>query len=53
MKSRKDDEKFSDDETQRRFEAALRGARVTGHKPMSEISPKLTKLRKRKKKPSK
>jgi hypothetical protein len=27
-------------EAQRRFEAALRGARIAGHKPMSDVAPK-------------
>jgi hypothetical protein len=31
------DEKYTDQEAQRRFEAALRGARVVGHKPQSEM----------------
>jgi hypothetical protein len=31
---------FSKEETERRFEAALRGAREVGHKPMKDISPK-------------
>jgi hypothetical protein len=36
----KPDEKFSDEEAQRRFEAAIRGARVVGHESMKDISPK-------------
>jgi hypothetical protein len=31
------DEGFSKEESQRRFEAALRGARLVGHKPQSEM----------------
>ena len=31
------DEKYSEQEAQRRFEAALRGARIVGHKPQSEM----------------
>jgi len=31
------DDKFSEEEAQRRFETALRVARAVGHKPMSEI----------------
>jgi len=37
---KKKDEPFGEKESQRRFEAALRGARVVGHKPMKGISPK-------------
>jgi hypothetical protein len=33
-------DQFSKKEAQKRFEAALRGARITGHKEMSDISPK-------------
>jgi len=42
------EEKYSDEEAQRRFEVALRGARVVGHKPQSEM--KLGKPRGKKKK---
>jgi hypothetical protein len=31
------DEQFGADETRRRFEAALRGSRLVGHKPQSEM----------------
>lgn len=31
---------YSDEETKRRFEAALRGAREVGHESMKDISPK-------------
>ena len=37
---RKIDEEFSATETKRRMEAALRGARIAGHRAMSEIAPK-------------
>jgi hypothetical protein len=40
MARKKTDDSFSPEEAARRFEAALRGARIVGHKPMSEISPK-------------
>jgi hypothetical protein len=43
LMSAKPDEQFSDEETQRRFEAALRGAREVGHEPMKDISPKRSK----------
>jgi len=38
------DESYSEDEAKRRFEAALRGARVVGHEPMKDIPPKRSKL---------
>jgi hypothetical protein len=31
------DDQYSEAETQRRFEAALRGARKVGHRPMKDI----------------
>jgi len=33
-------DEYSDEETKRRFEAALRGAREVGHESMKDISPK-------------
>jgi hypothetical protein len=39
----KADESYSEEEARHRFEAALRGARMVGHKPQSEM--KLGKLR--------
>jgi hypothetical protein len=33
-------EQFSEEETKRRFEAALRGARLAETKPMKDIPPK-------------
>jgi len=33
----KKNEEYSEEETQLRFEAALRGARMVGHKPQSEM----------------
>lgn len=41
------DEQYNDEEAQRRFEAALRGARV-GHESMKDISPKRAGKRKAK-----
>jgi hypothetical protein len=38
--AKKSDDEFTPEQTQKRFEAALRGARVTGHKPMSDVAPK-------------
>ena len=37
------DEQYSNEEAQRRFEAALRGAREVGHEPMKDIPSKRTK----------
>jgi hypothetical protein len=54
-----DDDQFSPEEAQRRMEAALRGAKIAGHKPMSEIAPQrnlgkvATKPTKAKRKPGK
>jgi hypothetical protein len=44
---------FSDREAQRRFEAALRGARIAGHKPMKSMTPKRSELQRKKKKAAK
>jgi hypothetical protein len=38
-------DKYSDEEAQRRFEAALRGAREVGHESLKDISPKRPDLR--------
>jgi hypothetical protein len=46
MKDRSKDQ-FSKKETKDRLEAALRGARIAGHKPMSELSPKRPAKKKR------
>jgi DNA adenine methylase len=37
---KKDEELYSEKEAQRRFEAALRGARIVGHKPMKDMASK-------------
>jgi hypothetical protein len=34
------DDQYSDEEAERRLVAALRGARITGHKPMSDLPKK-------------
>jgi RNase P/RNase MRP subunit POP5 len=39
MTDKKDDQ-FSEEEAQRRFDAALRGARVAGHKPKEIVTRK-------------
>jgi hypothetical protein len=51
----KDPDSYSDKEAKERFEAALRGARITGHKPMTDIPKKrgAKKKTKAKKKPTK
>jgi hypothetical protein len=38
--SRNENEKYGPKEARARFEAALRDARVTGHKPMKGMTPK-------------
>lgn len=48
----KSSDQYSGKEARERFEAALRGARLVGHKPMSEISPRAGK-RKRQARPAK
>ena len=39
MNDKDKSERFSTEETQRRFEAALRGARIAGHKTHEESRP--------------
>jgi hypothetical protein len=41
MTDKKNDQ-YSAQEAKQRFEAALRGARVAGHKPMSDLPKKRT-----------
>jgi hypothetical protein len=43
MDSKSDDERFSQEESHKRFEAALRGARLAGHVPM-KAKPKVKKV---------
>jgi hypothetical protein len=40
MAKQSEQNQYSDEEAQRRFEAALRGAREVGHEPMKDIPPK-------------
>jgi len=47
------DEKYSDEESQQRFEAALRGARVAGHKPRESLTQGKAKKQRKPKKKSK
>jgi len=57
MSQKKTDEQFSPEETKQRFEAALRGARVAGSKPMAGPERKPAKrsalARKKRSKPTK
>jgi hypothetical protein len=46
---KKPNEKYSEQEAQQRFEAALRGARIAGHKPKESMTPKYAKAQRRKK----
>jgi hypothetical protein len=48
-----DTEKFRDEESKRRFEMALRGARLAGHKPMETLTAKKTKKTRKPKKKAK
>jgi hypothetical protein len=49
----KNDEKYEDEEAKIRFKAALRGARLAGHKPMESLTPKKAKKQpKKRKKPA-
>jgi hypothetical protein len=52
MPANKDQEQYSDREAQRRFEAALKGALNTPHKPLKD-KPRAAKKTKPKKKPGK
>jgi len=45
---KKSDDTFPPDEAQRRFEAALRGARIAGSKPMSGEAKKPARAARRK-----
>jgi hypothetical protein len=40
MRDHKEAGQYSEKETQQRFEAALRGARMVGHKPLKDIPKK-------------
>jgi hypothetical protein len=40
-----DNDLYSNEEAQRRLEAALRGAREVGHEPMKNITPKRPKAK--------
>jgi hypothetical protein len=53
MTEKKANDQFSAAESKRRVEAALRGARIAGHKPMNDIPKKGGKSRARKKAPPK
>ena len=53
MAKEKTEDRYGEQEAQRRFEAALRGARLAGHKPMKSITPKRPKKqRKPRKRPN-
>jgi len=44
---------YTEEETQKRFEAALRGARVAGHKPKDSMTPKRPKAQRSRRKKAK
>jgi hypothetical protein len=47
-----DKDEYDREEAKKRFEAALRGARMAGHKPKDSVTPK-TKTTKRQQRPEK
>jgi hypothetical protein len=47
MPKSKSDDLYPEKEAQQRFEAALRGARIAGHKPMSSIPRKRPKTQRK------
>jgi hypothetical protein len=47
------DDEYSKEEAERRLVAALRGARVAGHKPMESLTPNKAKKQRKPKKKSK
>jgi hypothetical protein len=51
MSAKKSNDQYSEEEAERRLVTALRGSRITGHKPMSDLPKKRT-AKKRKKKAS-
>jgi hypothetical protein len=53
MDSKSDDQDFSPAEARNRFEAALKGARVAGHKPMESLKRSTVKKGRKPKKKSK
>jgi hypothetical protein len=56
MASKKSDEQYGDEEARERLVAALRGARIAGHKPMEDLikkKPKVKKVAKKAKKSAK
>jgi hypothetical protein len=46
-RSQKSDDQYSDEEAERRLVAALRGARIAGHKPMESLIKKKAKKAKK------
>jgi hypothetical protein len=48
MDDPKSDQSFDKGEAKRRFEAALKGARIAGHKPMQSLTRKKTKAQSKK-----
>ncbi|MGY4574961.1 hypothetical protein [Bradyrhizobium sp. USDA 3256] len=47
------DDKYSDDEAERRLQAALRGSRITGHKQMTDLQKKKAPKKAKREKPGK
>ncbi len=53
MPSKRPDDEFSPEETKERMTAALRGARIAGHKPMESLIKKKPKAKKARSKKAK
>jgi len=51
MEKNRSKDEYPSSEARRRFEAALRGARLAGHKPMKSMTPKRKNAQRAKKKP--
>ena len=49
----KDTDRYADDEASKRFEAALKGARIAGHKPLESLTQGKAKKQRKPKKESK
>ena len=47
--TQKESERFDPEEARKRFEAALKGARIAGHKPMESLTQKKPKAKKKNK----
>jgi hypothetical protein len=53
MNTKRSDDQYDQQESKQRFEAALRGARIAGHKPMVSLTQGKAKKQRKPKKKSK